>query len=116
MGKKSNIVSKISSFIFIVFVIFALIILHKVYKKYYFNDFYKAEENLNTTQFIRDSEVKYSDAYSYKLVSKEYNDAMFYKTVNVEKNTSYRVTCMVKTEDVISEKEISRFWSTDLFI
>lgn len=32
---------------------------------------------------------------------------MFYKTVNVEKNTSYKVSCMVKTEDVVSEKEIS---------
>lgn len=39
--------------------------------------------------------------------SDEYNDAMFYKTVNVEKNTSYKVSCMVKTENVIPEKEIS---------
>lgn len=39
--------------------------------------------------------------------SDEFNDAMFYKTVNVEKNTSYKVSCMVKTENVISEKEIS---------
>ncbi len=39
--------------------------------------------------------------------SDEYNDAMFYKTVNVEKNTSYKVSCMVKTENVVSEKEIS---------
>lgn len=39
--------------------------------------------------------------------SDEFNDAMFYKTVNVEKNTSYKVSCMVKTENVIPEKEIS---------
>lgn len=39
--------------------------------------------------------------------SDEYNDAMIYKTVNVEKNTSYKVSCMVKTENVIPEKEIS---------
>ena len=39
--------------------------------------------------------------------SDDYNDAMIYKTVNVEKNTSYKVSCMVKTENVIPEKEIS---------
>lgn len=107
MSKKTSILSKISSFIFIVFVIVALVGLHRVYKTHYYNDFSKAEENLNTTKFTRDSSVKYSDAYSYKLESKEYNDAMFYKTINVEKNTSYRVTCMIKTENVVAEKEIS---------
>ncbi len=116
MSKKSNIVSKISSLMFIIFVILSLIVLHRVYKTHYFNDFYKAEEKLNTTKFTRDSEVKYSDTYSYKLESEEYNDAMFYKTVNVEKDTSYKVTCMVKTENVMPEKEVSRFWCTDLFI
>lgn len=107
MNKKSGILSKISSLIFIIFVIIALIALHRVYKTHYFNEFYKAEENINTTKFTRDGKVKYTNAYSYKLESKEYNDAMFYKTVNVEKNTAYRVSCMVKTENVIPEKEIS---------
>lgn len=115
MSKKSNVVSKISSIVFIIFVIMALVFLHRVYKLNYFNDFYKAEEFSNVTKFARDNKVKYSDEYSYKLESKEYNDAMFYKTVNVEKNTSYKVTCMVKTENVIPEKEVSRFWCTDLF-
>lgn len=107
MSKKSNVVSKISSIIFIIFVIVILCALHRIYKTHYFNDFYKAEYNLNITKFTRDDEVKYSDVYSYKLQSDEYNDAMFYKTVNVEKNTSYKVSCMVKTENVIPEKEIS---------
>ena len=107
MSKKSGILSKISSLIFIIFVIVALVALHRVYKTHYYNDFYKAEENLNITKFTRDSKVKYSDAYSYKLESEEYNDAMFYKTINVEKNTSYRVTCMVKTENVVTERELS---------
>ena len=115
MSKKSSILSKISSLIFIIFVVAALVGLHRIYKTHYFNDFYKAEENLNTTKFTRDSKVKYSDAYSYKLESSEYNDAMFYKTVSVEKNTSYRVTCMVKTENVTPEKEVSRFWCTNMF-
>lgn len=107
MSKKSNIVSKISSLIFIILVLVAILMLHRIYKTHYFNDFYKAEYNLDVTKFTRDDEVKYSNAYSYKLQSDEYNDAMFYKTVNVEKNTAYKVSCMVKTENVISEKEIS---------
>ena len=37
---------------------------------------------------------------SYKIENRDYNDAMFYKTINVEQNTPYRVTCMVKTENV----------------
>lgn len=115
MSKKSSIASKISSLIFIGILVVALIGLHKVYKTNYFNDFYKAEYNLNTTKFTRDGKVKYSDAYSYKLESDEFNDAMFYKTVNVEKDTSYRVTCMVKTENVIPEKEISRLRCTNMF-
>ena len=32
---------------------------------------------------------------------------MFYKTINVEKNQPYKITCMVKTENVESENEIS---------
>lgn len=107
MSKKSGILSKISSLIFIILVITALVALHRVYKTHYYNDFYKAEENINSTKFTRDGKVKYSDAYSYKLESKEYNDAMFYKTVSVEKDTPYRVTCMIKTEDVTPEKEVS---------
>ncbi len=107
MSKKSNVVSKISSIIFTIFIIILVIVLYSLYKNHYFNDFYKAEYNLNVTKFTRDSDVKYSDTYSYKLESPEYNDAMFYKTVEVEKNTPYRVSCMVKTQDVMSEKEVS---------
>ena len=116
MSRKSSITSKISSLIFIGILIVALIGLHKVYKINYFNDFYKAEYNLNITKFTRDGNIKYSDVYSYKLESDEFNDAMFYKTVNVEKDTSYRVTCMVKTENVIPEKEVSRLRCTNMLI
>ena len=37
---------------------------------------------------------------SYRIDNKDYNDAMFFKEVKVEPNTSYKVTCMIKTEDV----------------
>lgn len=107
MSKKSKILSRVSSLIFIIFVMVSLIALYRVYKINDFNNFEKAEYNLNTTKFSRDNKVKYSNVDSYKLKSEQYNDAMFYKTVQVEKNTSYRVSCMVKTEDIIPEKEKS---------
>lgn len=115
MRKKFRFISILGTILFITFIILVLLTLNEIYKTYYFNEFYKAEYNSNVTKFIRDKKEKYSEAYSYKLESQDYNDAMFYKTVNVEKNTSYKVSCMVKTKDVIPEKEISRFWCTDLF-
>lgn len=54
MSKKSSIASKISTLIFIIVIIAILFGLHRAYKLHYFNDFYKAEYNLNTTEFIRD--------------------------------------------------------------
>ena len=38
--------------------------------------------------------------YSYRIINKEYTDAMFYKNIKVKPNTSYKVTCMVKTQNV----------------
>ena len=55
----------------------------------------------------RDSEVKYSKTNSYKITSNNENDATFYKKVKVQKNKPYKVTCMVKTENVKSEGDIS---------
>ncbi len=107
MSKKSSIVSKIGTLIFTIFIVTILFVAYKVYRANYFNEFYKAEYNLNVTKFSRDGEVKYSNNYSYKMQSNDYNDAMFYKTVSVEKNTSYKVSCMVKTENVVPQKDIS---------
>ena len=42
---------------------------------------------------------------SYKIENTDYNDAMFFKSVTVVPNTSYRVSCMVKTQDVINKNE-----------
>jgi hypothetical protein len=49
--------------------------------------------------------VKYSKSSSYKIENKEYNDAMFSMHVEVTPNTPYRVTCMVKTENVENEEK-----------
>jgi len=72
-----------------------------------FNNFQKGEINLYTSQFTRDDNIKYSKENSYKITSEEYNDAMFYETIKVEKNTPYKVSCMVKTNNVQSENNIS---------
>ena len=62
---------------------------------------------MNTSEFKRDKEIKYSDNNSYKITSNEFNDAMFSKEVQVQKNTPYKVTCMVKTKGVEAEKNES---------
>lgn len=99
MSKKS-IGSKISNIIFIIVVIVIIYKLLGLYKTYYFNGFIKAEQTVGITKFTRDNKVKYSDEYSYKLESNEFNDAVFYKKINVKKNTPYKLSCMVKTENI----------------
>lgn len=94
----------------VISVIILIIILFKVYgiyKKTSFNDFIKTEYNSGITKFARDSEVKYSDIYSYKIESAELNDAAFYKKIDVNPNTVYKVSCMVKTKDVVTENKVS---------
>lgn len=87
--------------------LFSLYYAYQFYQTHNFNDFIRSEQNLNSSQFMRDAEVKYSDKRSYKITSNAYNDAMFYKTIKVEKNSPYKVTCMVKTNNVISENNLS---------
>lgn len=95
----------------IITIIILVIILIKVfnlYKTTTFNDFIKTEYNAGLSEFSRDKEEKYSEeAYSYKIESKEFNDAAFYKTIEVTPNTPYKVSCMVKTKDVVIENPIS---------
>lgn len=96
----------------IIIVIILIIILGKVfnvYKNKNFNDFIltESEGNIGTSKFSRDSEVKYSGTYSYKIESDRFNDAAFYKTIEVTPNTPYKVSCMVKTENVITKNKIS---------
>jgi len=98
-------VSKIFSWIFTILVIIVLIGAYKTYKKHYFGDFIKAENEMHISEFLRDNEIKYSKKDSYKIESPNYNDAVFYKEVKVKPNTAYKVTCMVKTENIIAEKE-----------
>lgn len=94
-------ISRIFSLIILVGLITALVY---IYNKYYFNDFIKANENKGETSYYRDSTQKYNGQNSYCIENKEYNDALFFKRINVKKDTPYRITCMVKTENIESDK------------
>ena len=88
-------------------ILFGLIyIAYQFYQLNNFNDLIKSESRINTAEFKRDEEIKYDSTRSYKIQSNEYNDAMFFKEVNVKKNTPYKVTCMVKTNQVESKDNI----------
>jgi len=100
---KKNTISKILNIIFIIIVLLIFYKLFEIYKTYTFGEFTKAENVLGITKFTRDNSVSYKYDYSYKLESNSYNDAIFYKTINVKPNTPYKLTCMVKTENVESE-------------
>ena len=99
--------NRISNIITWIIVIAILIFALNFYSKNNFNEFTKSEATLHVSEFKRDKDVKYSKTNSYRITSNTANDATFFKTVKVEKNTPYKVTCMVKTENVVPESEIS---------
>ena len=82
------------------FFLIAILVMNSLYKKIGFGYFKKVISKPGITFFTRDNKIKYSDNNSYKIESKDYNNATFYKNIKVEKNTAYRITCMIKTEDV----------------
>ena len=81
-----------------------IIVAFYIYRKYDYNYFSKGILEKGRTEFLRDSNVKYSKDRSYKIENKVSNDAMFYREVTVRKNTLYRVTCMVRTENVVGNE------------
>ena len=93
----------VGSIILIIILIIGLLFLFSMYRKNYFSGFEKAISVENATKFSRDSREKYSDNSSYKIENYNYNDAAFYKEIEVEPDTPYRITCMVKTENVERE-------------
>lgn len=107
LRKEENMKSKITNIITWIILIAIFIIAINFYKSNNFNEFIKSEVNLHTSEFKRDNQVKYSKSSSYKINTNIKNDAIFYKKVNLKKNTPYKVTCMVKTENVIPENNIS---------
>lgn len=100
-------ISAIFNIILVIIVVIAIYYVWHLYRINDFGDFVKAEYSIGISEFTRDDNVKYSDKYSYKIQSQEFNDALIYRNIDVEKNTLYRVTAMVKYEDVQNEKEDS---------
>ncbi len=90
----------IKTIIYFIVIIIIILIGRYIYCKYNFYDYLKAVREEGKTSFTRDSSVVYSDMDSYKIENKDYNDAFFYKEISVEPYTAYKVTCMVKTENV----------------
>lgn len=103
--QKKSIFAKIIELIILFILIVSVFYSYNFYQKNNLNEFDISEANLYTSEFVRDSEEKYSKSDSYKIFSKDYNDAMYSENVKVKKNTPYKVTCMVKTENVEIEEE-----------
>lgn len=102
--RKTN---KITYSIFVVILLILVYFAYQQYQKNNFNNFVRSESNVYTSHFTRDKEMKYNNQTSYKIETPEYNDAMFYKKVQVKKNQPYKVTCMVKTNQVEAKEEQS---------
>lgn len=100
-------IKKIGEVLFIIFLLFLMYMVLNFYNVNNFNDFDLSKSDLKISKFSRDKEVKYSQKPSYKISSEDYNDAMFSETIKVKKDTSYKVTCMVKTKDVVSENNLT---------
>lgn len=105
--KEKTLLEKITYWITVIILLVLLYYAYQYYQTNNFNNFVRSEANLYTSEFKRDDKVKYNDKKSYSIESKEFNDAMFYEKVKVEKNQPYKVTCMVKTENVEAEEGIS---------
>jgi len=104
MEEKSHI--SVGNIVTTIILIIVIVVGGIIYSKYNYNDFTKSVRERGKTSFSRDADVKYSKMKSYKIENTEYNDAMFYENIQVKKNTPYKVTCMVKTENVENENQI----------
>ena len=99
--KKKN----FKNIIYNIILIIILIVAFCIYRKYDYNFFSKGILEEGKTEFSRDFNIKYSKNRSYKIENNIANDAMFYKKISVRKNTPYRVSCMIKTENVIGKND-----------
>jgi len=103
MRKKRSTSQKIISFITFIIAICVLIYVYGIYKTKNLNDFVRAEQNLYTSSFSRDFDISTDEKGSYKIESNTFNDAMFFKEMEVQPNTAYKVSCKVKTDEVIKK-------------
>ena len=107
MRRKKSIARRIVSFIFFILAIISFIKVFDIYKYQDFNNFTRAEKYPYSSIFVRDRQIKIGEKNSYKIQSDSFNDSIFYETIDVKPQTPYKVTCMVKTENV--EKSENNF-------
>lgn len=103
MRKKRSTSQKIISFITFIIAICVLIYVYGIYKTKNLNDFVRAEQTLYTSSFSRDFDISTDEKGSYKIESNTFNDAMFFREMEVQPNTAYKVSCKVKTDEVIKK-------------
>jgi len=105
--ENGNVLSKILYTFFLVILIVILFSMYQIYQENNFEGLSKSELNIYSSDFSRDNEVKYEGIPGYKIESNTFNDAMLSKKIQVKQNTPYKVSCMVKIEDVITEQNPS---------
>ena len=106
MQKLKKTIKVIFSLMTTAVLILILVYVFDIYKQNSFKEFGRAELNLHTSEFKRDKNVQYTKGvYSYRITSNVMNDATLFKELAVEKNTPYKVSCMVKTKNVVAEND-----------
>ena len=103
----NKVLKVLSNILFIAIIVVGLYLIYDYYMTNNFNDYIKSALIQDSSEFTRDKNVQYSSERSFKIYSPEFNDAMISKEISVKKNTPYRLTCMVKTENVETENNKS---------
>ena len=104
----TGILGKIVYLTILAILLMGIVKLYQVCMKNQFNEFIKTEYIPYSSEFYRDEKESYEGKASYCIHSNQANDAMFYQTIELQPNTPYRVTCKVKTDQVKTQKEISK--------
>lgn len=89
-----------NTFFVLIVILVSLMIFNIANDKFYYGYFTKAATVKDKAIFSRDSKEKYFNTNSYKIENRDYNNSAFYKKIKVSKNTPYKITCMIKTENV----------------
>lgn len=84
----------------VILIVIAMSIFNISYAMLNTGNFSKLATIKNTTIFTKDNNVKYSNLQSYKIENKDYNNSAYYQTIKVKKNTPYKISCMIKTNNV----------------
>lgn len=96
-----------NTFSVLIVILVSLMIFNIANDKFCYGYFTKAATVKDKTIFSRDSKEKYFNTNSYKIENRDYNNSAFYKKIKVSKNTPYKITCMIKTENVeVLDKKI----------